>query len=171
MSTDDDPSIGPEDAKITIVEFGDYECGYCLKAFSTVQQIREKYPDDVRIVYRDFPLSFHARAVPAAVAANCAGEVGGEDKYWEMHNTLMQNQRALQDDDLKGYAEKSGLDMAKWSTCYADEAQLAEVQKDFESGADAGVSGTPAFFINGIFLNGAQPFDMFETIIQRELEG
>jgi len=171
MSADDDPSIGPADAKITIIEFGDYECGYCARAFSTVQQLREKYPDDVRIVYRDFPLSFHPRAVPAAVAANCAGEVGGETKYWEVHNSLMQNQSALQDDDLKAAVQKAGVDMSKWSTCITDDKQLAEIQKDFEDGSNAGVSGTPAFFINGIFLNGAQPLDQFEVIIKRELGG
>jgi len=171
MSADNDPAIGPDDAKITIIEFGDFECGYCARAFSTVQQLREKYPDDVRIVYRDFPLSFHPRAVPAAVAANCAGDIGGEAKYWEVHNSLMQNQSALEDDDLKAAVEKAGIDMAKWSTCITDEAQLAEIQKDFEEGSAAGVSGTPAFFINGIFLNGAQPMEQFEVIIQRELGG
>ncbi len=172
MPTDGDPSVGPEDARVTIIEFGDYQCGYCAKAFSTVQQIREKYPDDVRIVYRDFPLSFHPRAVPAAVAANCVGEVGGNSKYWEMHNTLMQNQGALGDDDLKATAERLGVDMGKWQACMeARDKQVEEIQGDFEAGSAAGVSGTPAFFINGIFLNGAQPFEQFESVISRELEG
>lgn len=170
MSADDDPSVGPADAKVTIIEFGDYECGYCAKAFSTVQQLRQKYPNDVRIVYRDFPLSFHPRAIPAAVVANCVGAVGGEDKYWEIHNSLMQNQRKLGDDDLKAAAEKVGVDMGRWQACMDNqEPQLEEIQKDFDEGAAAGVSGTPAFFINGIFLSGAQPIDQFETIIAREL--
>jgi protein-disulfide isomerase len=169
MSADDDPSVGPANARVTIIEFGDYECGYCGRAFATVQEVRAKYPDDVRVVYRDFPLSFHPRAVPAAVAANCAGK---QDKYWEMHNSLMQNQRKLDDDGLKEQAEGLGLDMAAWQSCVdASDVQIAEIENDFSAGEAAGVSGTPAFFINGIFLSGAQPIDQFETIIERELQG
>ncbi len=172
MPTDGDPSVGPEDARVTIIEFGDYQCGYCAKAFSTVQRIHEKYPDDVRVVYRDFPLSFHPRAIPAAVAANCVGEVGGDGKYWEMHDALMQNQSALGDEDLEATAEGLGVDMGKWQACMdAKDKQLEEIQGDFEAGSAAGVSGTPAFFINGIFLSGAQPFEQFEAIISRELGG
>jgi len=167
ISVDDDPAQGPADAKITIVEFGDYECGYCSRAFATVQQVVREYPDQVRVVYRDFPLSFHKRAVPAAVAANCAGDQG---KYWEMHNLLMQRQRELGEDDLPRHAKSVGLDMDKFSACMDNpQAHVLEIQKDFEEGQAAGVTGTPAFFVNGIFLSGAQPFEQFKTIIDREL--
>ena len=169
MATDGDPSFGPEDAPVTIVEFGDYECGYCGRAFATVQKIQEAYPDKVRVVYRDFPLDFHARAIPAAVAANCAGV---QNRYWDLHDVLMSNQGALSDDDLARHATSIGLDMDAWQDCYTNSSeQQAEIAKDYKEGQEAGVSGTPAFFVNGIFLSGALPFDQFETIIERELAG
>ena len=166
VSVDDDPSIGPADAKVTIVQFAEYQCPYCGKAGESVDKVMETYGDDVRMVFRDFPLSFHPRAVPAAVAANCAGEQG---KYWEMHDKLMSNQRALEDADLTAHAEALALDLSKWNTCRQDPAQAAEVMKDFEDGQEVGVSGTPAFFINGIMISGAQPFAEFKRIIDGEL--
>ena len=144
--------MGPADAKVTIVQFAEYQCPYCGKAGESVDKVMETYGDDVRMVFRDFPLSFHPRAVPAAVAANCAGEQG---QYWEMHNRLMSNQRALEDADLTAHAEALKLDLAKWNTCREDPAQAAEVMKDFEDGQEVGVSGTPTFFINGIMISGA----------------
>ena len=166
VSVDDDPFIGPEDAQITIVQFAEYQCPYCGRGNAAVEQVMEEYEGKVKMVYRDFPLSFHDRAIPAAVAANCAGEQG---KYWEMHETLMANQQALSEADLTGYAQTHSLDLDKWNTCRQDPAQVAEVNKDMDDGAAAGVSGTPAFFINGIMLSGAQPFSEFKTIIDREL--
>ncbi len=167
VSVDDDPSIGPVDAPITIVQFAEYQCPYCGKANESVDQVMKEYAGKVRMVYRDFPLSFHDRAIPAAVAANCAG---AQDKYWPMHEVLMANQQALQESDFQGYAQKLELDLPKWEACRQDPAQAAEVQKDMEDGAKAGVSGTPAFFINGIMLSGAQPFSEFKAIIDSELE-
>lgn len=166
VSVDDDPSKGPAEAKVTIVQFAEFQCPYCGKAGESVDKVLETYGDDVRMVFRDFPLSFHPRAIPAAVAANCAGEQG---KYWEMHDKLMSNQRALEEADLTGHAESLQLDLAKWSTCRQDPAQTAEVMKDFEDGQAVGVSGTPAFFINGIMISGAQPFEEFKRIIDAEL--
>ena len=166
ISVDDDPSIGPEDAPITIIQFAEFQCPYCGRAKQVIDQVMKKYEGKVRMVYRDFPLSFHDRAIPAAVAANCAGEQG---KYWEMYDKLMSNQRALSEDDLTGHATALELDMEKWNTCRKDPAQAKEVQKDFEDGTKAGVQGTPAFFINGIFLNGAVPLEQFTAIIDAEL--
>ena len=133
-----------------------------------IDQVMEKYEGKVRMVYRDFPLSFHDRAIPAAIAANCAGEQG---QYWPMYDALMSNQRALAESDLTKHATTLGLDLDKWNTCRKDPAQEAEVQKDFEDGTKAGVQGTPAFFINGIFLNGAGPLEQFTAIIDAELAG
>ena len=126
----------------------------------------KEYEGKVKMVFRDFPLSFHDRAIPAAVAANCAGEQG---KYLEMHDEMMSNQRALSESDLKGYATKISLDIPKWETCLKDPKQEAEVKKDMDDGAVAGVSGTPAFFINGIMLSGALPFERFKEVIDKEL--
>ena len=166
VSADDDPYKGPETAPITIIQFAEYQCPYCGKAGESVEQVMKEYEGKVKMVFRDFPLSFHDRAIPAAVAANCAGEQG---KYWEMHDQMMANQRALSEDDIKGYATNIGLDLSKLETCRADPKHVAEVQKDMEDGSAAGVSGTPAFFINGIMLSGALPFERFKEVIDREL--
>jgi len=167
VSADDDPSIGPKDAPITIIQFAEYQCPYCGKAGESIDQVMKEYEGKIKMVYRDFPLSFHDRAVPAAVAANCAGE---QDKYWDMHGLLMGNQRALTDADLTAHATTLALDLDKWNTCRQDPAQAAEVNKDFEDGQKVGVSGTPAFFVNGIMLSGAVPFAQFKEIIDRELQ-
>ena len=166
VSADDDPFIGPKDAPITIVQFAEFQCPYCGKAGESVDQVMKEYEGKIKMVYRDFPLNFHDRAIPAAVAANCSGEQG---KYWEMYDLLMSNQRALSDSDLTAHATSLGLDLDKWNTCRQDPKQAAEVQKDLEDGQKVGVSGTPAFFINGVMLSGAVPFAQFKEIIDREL--
>ena len=163
------PSLGPEDAEITIVEFAEYECGYCSRAKITIDRLMEEYKGRIRLVYRDFPLQFHERAIPAAVAANCAGE---QSLYWEMHNKLLSGQANLDDESLANYAESSGVDMDQWRACVAKpEVQVQEIMADMEAGAKAGVTGTPAFFVNGIFLSGALPYEAFKELIDRELEG
>jgi len=166
VSADDDPFLGPEDAAVTIIQFAEFQCPYCGRAKEAIDQLMAKYPKDVRVVFRDFPLGFHDRAVPAAVAANCAGE---QDNYWGMYNALMSNQRALAESDLREHAIALNLDLAAWTKCRADPAQEAEVMKDLEDGSKVGVTGTPAFFINGIMLSGAQPYSAFEEIVEREL--
>ena len=167
VSADDDPSLGDPAAKVTIVQFAEYQCPYCGKANPTVTKILDEYKGKVRMVFRDYPLPGHSSAIPAAIAANCAGE---QSKYWEMHELLMANQQSLTDTDLKGYAAKVGLDVAKWETCRLDPKQAAEIQADAEAGSAVGVSGTPAFFINGIPLAGALPYEQFKLIIDRELQ-
>jgi protein-disulfide isomerase len=117
-------------------------------------------------VFRDFPLGGHAHAVPAAEAALCAKEQG---KFWEFHDKILQNQRALGGENLKGYASELGLDVEKFNTCIDSGKFKDEVMQDMREGQQAGVTGTPAFFINGRFLSGAQPFDAFTSIIDQEL--
>ena len=167
VSADDDPFLGTDGAPIEIIQFAEFQCPYCGKAGEAIDQVLKEYEGKVKMVYRDFPLGFHDRAIPAAVAANCSGEQG---KYWEMHKLLMSNQRALQESDLTGHATTLGLDMEKWNTCRQDPAQEAEVRKDMQDGAAVGVTGTPAFFINGIMLSGALPFSEFKAIIDQELK-
>ena len=168
VSVDDDPSIGPADAPITIVQFAEFQCPYCGKARESLAEVEKAYPGKVRFVFRDFPLGFHDRAIPAAVAANCAGKQDPA-KYWKVHDILMLNQRALQEPDLERAAQESGVDMAKWKSCRTEVAMEEEVKKDMADGEALGVTGTPAFFVNGIFLNGAVPFERFKAIIDREL--
>jgi protein-disulfide isomerase len=160
------PSKGPSSAPITIVEFSDYECPYCSKAEETVTQVMKHYGDKVRVVFRDFPLPFHPQAQKAAEAAHCAGD---QDKYWQMHEKLFANQKALQPSALKGYAKDLGLDQAKFDKCLdsGDKAKLVEANK--AAGQKVGVTGTPAFFVNGYQLTGAQPFEEFKSLIDQEL--
>ena len=166
VSADDDPSKGAATASVTIIQFAEYQCPYCGQADKVIDQVLQQYDGKVKVVFRDYPLGFHDRAIPAAVAANCAGDQG---KYWEMHKLLMSNQRALEEADFVAHATALQLDLAKWNTCRQDPKQAAEVQKDFEDGNAVGVSGTPAFFINGIMLSGALPFEEFKVVIDREL--
>lgn len=166
VSADDDPFQGPAAAPVTIVQFAEFQCPFCGKAREALDQVLKDYPDQVRIVFRDFPLGFHGRAIPAAVAANCAADQG---KYWEVHDKLMANQQALEEADLERVARDVGLDIQKWKTCRDDPAREAEIRKDMADGQAVGVSGTPAFFINGIMLSGAQPYEKFKAVIDREL--
>ncbi len=161
------PSKGPENAKVTIVEFSDFECPYCQRAEGTISQVMDTYAGKVRLVFRYFPLSFHAHAQKAAEAAACANDQG---KFWEMHQILFQNQQALEVDKLKEYAKSIGLDTAKFDKCLDSGEKAGLVKADMEAGQKVGVNGTPAFFINGVSLSGAQPFDQFKQVIDEELE-
>jgi predicted DsbA family dithiol-disulfide isomerase len=160
------PSRGPEDAKVTIVEFSDFQCPYCQRVTPTIDAITERYPNDVRIVYRNFPLRSHSRAQPAAEAALCADEQG---KFWPYHDLLFANPRALEDANLVAYAETAGLDKEAFSACYDTRRFAAQVNRDAAEGRAAGVTGTPAFFVNGVMLSGAKPPEAFFEIIEAEL--
>lgn len=160
------PSKGPADAPITIVEFADYQCPYCAKGAATLEKVRQRYADKVRVVFRDFPLGFHDQAVPAAVTARCAGAQG---KYWEMHDVLFANVSQLDADSRRGYAKGLGLDLAKYDACVADPTHAAAVTADQAAGAAVGVGGTPAYFINGVSLEGAQPESAFVDLIEQAL--
>lgn len=168
VSVDDDPQKGPSDAKVTIIEFSDFQCPYCKKAEPTLKQIFDEYGSNVRLVFRDFPLSFHQYAQKASEASECAYEQG---KYWEYHDVLYEKQDALDVASLKQYAKDLGLDSAKFDSCLDSGKYASEVQKDFQDGQAAGVSGTPSFFIldeNGNVVEnivGAQPFSAFKTVI------
>lgn len=160
------PSKGPDNAPVTIIEFSDFECPYCSKAEDTVKQVMDTYAGKVKLVFRHYPLNFHPNAQKAAEASACADDQG---KFWALHEVLFQNQRALQVDNLKKYAEQVGLDTAKFNECLDSGAKAELVKKDMEAGSKVGVNGTPAFFINGIPLSGAVPFDQFKAIIDQEL--
>ena len=162
------PARGPKDAKITIVEFSDFECPYCGAAHDTVEKVMGEYAGKVRLVYRQFPLSFHPHAAKAAEASLCALDQG-EGKFWEYHDVLFKNQKKLSPDDLKAHAAAVGLDASKFGACLDSGNKKAAVDADEKAGLEAGVGGTPAFFINGIFLNGAQPLDEFKRVIDGEL--
>jgi protein-disulfide isomerase len=162
----DGPSRGPAKAPVTIVEFSDYECPYCGRAEAVVSQVLASYGDKVRLVYRDYPLPMHPSAPKAAEAAHCAEDQG---KYWEMHGKLFANQRELSVDSIKGYAKELGLDAGKFAACLDSGEKAKIVEAHRKAGDEAGVSGTPAFFVNGILLSGAQPYEAFKQLIDPEL--
>jgi predicted DsbA family dithiol-disulfide isomerase len=161
------PSRGADNAKVTIVEFSDFECPFCGKGEESVHQVMEKYAGKVKVYFRHFPLSFHPNAPKAAEASMCANDQG---KFWEMHKQLFANRTALTVDELKKHAATVGLDQAKFNDCLDSGKMKAIVDADTKAGADVGVNGTPAFFINGKLLSGAQPLAEFEKIIDAELK-
>ncbi len=169
VETDDDPVLGEKDAPVTIVSFEDFQCPYCKRAYDdAIQQIKKGYIDTgkVKYVFRDFPLSFHPNAAPAAEAAECADEQG---KFWEYHDALYANQNKLGKEMYTKIAQELKMDITKFSQCIDSGKYKQEVQKDFEYGQSIGVSGTPTFFVNGIKLVGAQPYEAFKQVIDAEL--
>ena len=170
VPVDDDPIIGPEDAPITIIEFSDFECPYCRQWFAQVYiRLRETYPDQIRFVYRDFPLtSIHPNAFSAAEAANCAGDQGA---YWDYHDQLFNQALGLGKNAYQQYAEQLDLDLETFTACLDTRKYEEEIQADFDFAAQLGVRSTPTFFINGIALVGAQPFETFQQVIEKELAG
>ncbi len=167
---DDDPQLGPGNAPITIVEFSDYECPYCQKFHAeTFDRLLESYPDQIRFVYRDFPLaSIHPNATSAAEAANCAQEQGA---FWDFHYLLFDGTRGLNVDAYLAYAQDLSLDSAAFKECLDSRRYQDEVQADFDFAARLGIRSTPTFFINGLPLVGAQPFEVFQQVIDKELAG
>lgn len=160
------PARGPAGAPVTIVVFSDFECPYCARAKPVIDQITSTYGDKVRIVFRDYPLPFHAKAPKAGEAGHCADAQG---KFWAYHDHLFDNQQRLEVADLKAAAVAVGLDAAAFDACLDGGAMAEKVSQNMEAGQEAGVSGTPAFFINGLQLDGAQPFEAFKPIIDAEL--
>lgn len=160
------PARGPEGAKVTIVEFSDFQCPFCSRAHDVVEEVMAAYPGKVRLVFRHFPLEFHQQAPKAAEASLCANE---QNKFWEYHDVLFKNQQKLQVEDLKAHAQALGLDAGKFAECLDSGRMATTVKTDAEAGHKAGVSGTPAFFINGNVLSGAQPLDEFKKVIDAEL--
>ena len=160
------PSKGDANAPITIVEFSDFECPYCVRAEESVKKVMDTYKGKVRLVYRDYPLDFHPKAQKASEAALCAGDQG---KYWDMHAKLFANQKALDVPQLKQHAKDVGVESGKFDKCLDGGDKAKDVAAHKKAGEEAGVTGTPAFFINGRPLTGAQPFEKFKEIIDHEL--
>jgi protein-disulfide isomerase len=161
------PSIGPEDAPVTIIEFSDYQCPYCARAEPTIEQVLERYSGRVRFVYRHLPLEqIHPQARAASLAAICADRQG---KFWEYHKLLFANQRALGDENLRDYAEQVGLEVESWGQCTQAPETAQKLAEDMLAAAQAGIQGTPGFLVNGILLSGARPFAAFEEVIEDEI--
>jgi protein-disulfide isomerase len=166
VAVDDDPVKGPASAPVTIVEFSDFQCPFCGKVEATVKQVLDNYKDKVRFVYRDFPLSIHPYAPKAAEAGECAHEQG---KFWEFHDALYADQSKLSIPDLEATAARLGMNADAFKKCLDSGKYAAEVQKDMDDAQKAGVNSTPSFFINGIAVVGAQQYQAFADVIDREL--
>jgi len=163
----DEAFKGAAEPLVTIVEFSDFECPFCGRVEPTIDQILENYGDKVKIVWKDNPLSFHKNARGAALAACAANKQG---KFWEMHKTLFENQRALTKDALVGYAKELGLDMGKFETDFNGTVCAAAVDGDMKLASDVGARGTPNLYINGRQVRGAVPFDHIEPVLKEEIK-
>lgn len=168
ISAEDAPAFGPKDAKVTVVEFSDFECPYCAKAAEVVEQLRESHGDQVRFVFRQFPLSFHEHARDAAQAALAAHAQG---KFWEYHDLLFAHQSALSTQDLRGYAKEAGLKLAKFDQALRDNAYAAAIERDLELGAQVAVQGTPTIFVNGVRVENATDYDAVVDAIKTATAG
>lgn len=160
------PAKGPDHAAVTIVEFSDFECPFCSRAKNVVDDVMKKYDGKVRLVFRQFPLGFHQHAKKAAEAALCAHAQG---KFWQVHDAMFADQKNLDLESLKKVAKAQGLDTAAFDKCLESDASGKLLAEDMADGQKAGVTGTPAFFINGIMLSGAQPIEEFSRVIDAEL--
>ena len=162
------PATGPADAAVTIVEFTDYQCPYCHRSQAVIDQVLQRYAGKVRFVHLDFPLDGHGEALPAARAARCAGEQG---KFWEYHRGLMAKPGSLDPGDLRSRAATLRLREGDFGSCLASGRHDEAIQAELRQGSELGVTGTPAYFINGRMLSGAQPFESFAEVVDAELAG
>ena len=162
----DDPVRGNAAAPITIVEFSDYQCPFCARVNPTLAKVRETYGDKVKIVFKDYPLPNHPQAPKAAEAARCAAD---QKKYWEMHDAMFANQRALEVPALKQTARAIGIEGAAFDQCLDSGKYAAAVRRGAELGEKMGVNSTPTLYVNGRALIGAMPFENFKAIIDEEL--
>ena len=186
VSTDDDPVLGDKNAKVTLIDFSDYECPFCKRHFTdTYPQIKKDYIDTgkVKMVFRDLPLSFHQNAPKEAEAAECARKQGGDSVYYKYHNQIFtkttSNGTGLALDQLPVIAKELGLNVTQFQQCLDSGEFKSEVEKDLADAAKVGATGTPTFFIgkstsngeiNGIRIVGAQPFSAFKAIIDEQLK-
>jgi protein-disulfide isomerase len=168
VSVEDAPVKGPANAPITIVEFSDFQCSYCKRVVNILEQVLDRYPDKVKLAFRDFPIvNIHPQAEMAAEAAHCAAEQG---KFWEFHDLLFEKQDTIPTRNFAEHAKTLGLEVSTFQTCIDGHKYREKVERNYAAGVKAGVSGTPAFFINGRLLSGAQPLEAFKAVIDEELE-
>jgi protein-disulfide isomerase len=166
VSMDNDPFRGSADAPVTIIEFSDFHCAFCGRfAAETLDPLLKNYEGRVRLVYRDYPFQTSGSVV-AALAGQCMNEQG---KFWEFHDLTFKNQQALTREQFITYAQQLGVDVTSFTTCLDSQKYMDKVQKDVADAQALGVNGTPAFFVNGRFISGAQAYSVFASFIDQEL--
>jgi len=164
----DSPVKGLASAKVTIIEFSDFQCPFCQRGAKTVEEVLKAYPNDVKLVFKNLPLPFHKDALPAAKAALAAGRQG---KFWEMHDKLFDNQKGLNSEMYVEAAKTLGLDMEKFKADMESPDIAKQIDEDQALAKTHGISGTPGFFVNGVAVKGAYPFEHFKQIVDRWLIG
>jgi protein-disulfide isomerase len=163
-----DHAEGPATAPVTLVEYGDYECPHCGRAYPIVKRLQETFKKRLRFVFRNFPIAAsHPHAVHAAAAAEAAGL---QDRFWPMHDRLFEHQPHLEDASLVRYAEQLDLDLAQFEADFDSEAVAARIEADLESGARSGVNGTPTFFVNGLRVDAGYDYDSLAAVIEAALD-
>jgi protein-disulfide isomerase len=168
IAKDDAPSAGPKDAKVTIVEFSDFQCPFCSKGANAATEIKKKYAGKIRLVFRQFPLSFHDKAHVAAEAALFAHSKG---KFWELHDKMFANQNALDRAALEKYAGEVGLKVDEFKKALDDKTFAAQVDADMKLGTEIGVQGTPSMFINGKKVQNSTDVEAISKMIDEALKG
>jgi protein-disulfide isomerase len=165
VDEDRDHVQGPADAAVTLVEYGDYECPYCGAAYPIVKEVQARMGDRLRFVFRNFPITTsHPHAEQAAESAEAAA---AQERFWEMHDLLYENQRRLEDDDLRAYAEQLGLDVERFGSELAEHVHAARVREDFMSGVRSGVNGTPTFYVNGARHDDSYELEILLDAVER----
>ncbi|XXY48398.1 thioredoxin domain-containing protein [Sorangium sp. So ce269] len=166
-----DPMWGARTAPVTMVVFSDFECPFCTRVETTINQLKEKYgPDKLRVIWKNNPLPFHKNARPAALAAETVFRLGGSKAFWKFHELAFQNQKSLTPANFEAWAAEAGVDKAKFKAAYDRQEYMAKIDADMAVGKSSGVTGTPASIINGVFLSGAQPIDKFTAVIDEQLK-
>jgi protein-disulfide isomerase len=165
INTKGSPAKGGDDAKAVIVEFSDFQCPFCARVSPTMERIQEEYGDEARIVFKHLPLRMHSKAPAAHAAAEAAHRQG---KFWEMHDRIFANQSSMSPEKYVEYAREIGLDIEKFEKDVASADVKKKVDGDAAEAARLGVTGTPAFFVNGRYLSGAKPFESFKAMIDAE---
>lgn len=167
-----DHILGPKNAKVTLIEYSDFQCPYCNRHYSTLKQLMKDYPNDVRLVYRHYPLSFHENAQKLAEGSECAAELGGNDAFFKYHDKVFEAMAAgtFTASNIISFGKDIGLDEGKFKSCVDSGKYAAKVSKDMQEGAAAGVEGTPATFVNGNLVSGAVPLAAFKTEIDSILK-
>jgi len=174
VNTAGSPALGPEGAAVTVVEFSDFQCPFCSRGYQTIEnQVLKEYGDKVRFIYKDYPLPFHPWAEPAAIAAACVLEQKDTAAYWKLYSYYFENQKDLNAQNLKDKSlevlKGTKVDPAKFTECLDGKKTQDIVKAEMAEGSSVGVTGTPAFIINGRLISGAQPFEQFKSVIDDEL--
>lgn len=165
----DSPFAGGKNAKVEVVEFSDFQCPFCAKGAEVVTQLKKKYGNKIKVVFKQYPLPFHSQAKGAAIAALCANEQSS-DFFWKLHDKMFADQSKLSIDSIKATAKELGVKTDAFNKCLDSKKYMAQVEKDIQQGKGLGVKSTPTFFVNGQLIAGAQPLEVFSEVIDQELE-